>query len=62
MAPFRLPKQNNRTQLHHMASKGDLYKLRAMLDESDLVLGDARKFRGLKAFMFKCSFQALILL
>ena len=43
MAPFRLPKQNNRTQLHHMASKGDLYKLRAMLDESDLVLGDARK-------------------
>ena len=43
MAPFRVLKQNARTQLHHMASKGDLYKLRSMLEPSDLVLADVKK-------------------
>ena len=43
MSKFREPKQNNRTQLHHLASKGDLYKLRSMLEGSDLILTDARK-------------------
>ena len=43
MGPFRQPKQNARTQLHHMASKGDLYKLRSMLEPVDLTLADAKK-------------------
>ena len=42
MAGFRALKADGRTQLHYMASKGDLYKLRTMLQPSDLTIPDKR--------------------
>ena len=44
MAPYRAVKSaDGRTQLHFMASKGDLYRLRTMLSSSDLILTDKKR-------------------
>jgi len=44
MSPYRAVKSaDGRTQLHFMASKGDIYRLRTMLSSSDLILTDKKR-------------------